>query len=141
MKTTVLLFLTLFLAKECEVKSQDLNLVQIEYVAYSRGFYQKTEIKNKTFRTFRDSNSIENPAFQPISKKVWKNIILELKKLNLAEIPKLKAPTKDRFHDGAAIAKLTITYKGKTYQTPDFDHGVPPVEIQKFVETINSLIK
>ena len=59
----------------------------------------------------------------------------------MAEIPKLKSPTKERFHDGAAIAKLTITIKGKSYQTPDFDHGVPPVEIQKFIETINSLIK
>ena len=68
-------------------------------------------------------------------------MVLEFKKLDLPEIQHLKAPSKQRFHDGAAIAKVTITYKGKIYQSPDFDYGVPPVEIQKFVETINSLIK
>ena len=141
MKTTVLLFLTLFLAKDCETKSQDVDSVQIEYVAYSRGFYQKMEIKNKAFRLFRDSNSIENPSFQPISNSAWKQIVLEFNKLNLGEIQHLKSPTKQRLHDGAAIAKVTITYKGKIYQSPDFDYGVPPVEIQKFVETINSIIK
>ena len=141
MKATLLIFLTLFLAKECETKSQDIDSVRVEYVAYSRGFYQKMEIKNKTFRLFRDSNSIENPSFQPISNSVWKQMVLEFKKLDLPEIQHLKAPTKQRFHDGAAIAKVTITYKGKIYQSTDFDYGVPPVEIQKFVETINSLIK
>jgi hypothetical protein len=141
MKTMLLIFLTLFLAKECETKSQDIDSVRVEYVAYSRGFYQKMEIKNKKFRLFRDSNSIENPSFQPISNLVWKQMVLEFKKLDLPEIQHLKAPSKQRFHDGAAIAKVTITYKGKIYQSPDFDYGVPPVEIQKFVETINSLIK
>ena len=77
MKATLLIFLTLFLAKECETKSQDIDSVRVEYVAYSRGFYQKMEIKNKKFRLFRDSNSIENPSFQPISNLVWKQMVLE----------------------------------------------------------------
>jgi transcription-repair coupling factor (superfamily II helicase) len=31
---------------------------------------------------------------------------------------------------------LKVTYKGKTYETTDFDHGFPPKEIQQFVAKI-----
>jgi hypothetical protein len=49
-------------------------------------------------------------------------------------------PSEKRFHDGAAIANLKVTYKGKTYETTDF-HGFPPKEIQQFVAKINLLQK
>ena len=56
-------------------------------------------------------------------------------------LPNLKAPTEKRFYDGAAIAGLKITFKGKTFETTNFDHGFPPMEIQKVAETVNSLFK
>jgi hypothetical protein len=34
---------------------------------------------------------------------------------------------------------LKVTYKGKTYETTDFDHGFPK-EIQQFVAKINSFV-
>jgi hypothetical protein len=141
MKAITIVFFILFLVKDCEIKSQEIDAVKIEYSAYSREYYQKTEIENKKFRVFRDSNSLEDPNFQPIPKALWKEMVLEFKKLNLDAISNMEAPTKKRFHDGAAIAKLSIFYKGKAYQTVDFDRGFPPKEISKFVEKINALIK
>ena len=59
----------------------------------------------------------------------------------MEEIPNLKAPTEKRFHDGAAMANLKITYKGKTYESQTFDNGFPPEKIKNLVNTILSFSK
>ena len=62
---------------------------------------------------------------------------MELFKLvKLDSLATFKDPTQKRFYDGAAIANLKVSYKEKEYQTLDFDHGVPPVEIEKIVNKI-----
>jgi hypothetical protein len=75
----------------------------------------------------------EEAVTNKISGAQWARIISEFKKINLETIPKLKAPTEKRFHDGAAIANLRITQNGKTYETNGFDNGFPPTEIEKLV--------
>jgi hypothetical protein len=52
-----------------------------------------------------------------------------------------KDPTQKRFYDGAAMADVKIKHKDKEYQTVTFDHGFPPVEIEKLVNKITSLSK
>jgi len=64
-----------------------------------------------------------------------------LNKIDLGILPNLKAPTNERSYDGAAFAELKITLKGKTFETKSFDHGNPPMEIQKVVEIVNALFK
>jgi hypothetical protein len=61
--------------------------------------------------------------------------------IELDSLPTLKAPTEKRFHDGAAIANLDVSYKDKKYKTTSFDHGYPPEAIKKLVTKINSFAK
>ena len=69
-----------------------------------------------------------------------KNELVEaFRELNLEEIPDLKPPTEKRFYDGAAMADLKIIYKDKTYQSQTFDHGNPPVEIERIVNKLVAL--
>jgi hypothetical protein len=68
-------------------------------------------------------------------------LLSEFNKVDLENLPNLKPPTQKRLYDGAAIAELKITFKGKTFETKSFDHGNPPMEIQKVVEIVNSLFK
>ena len=56
--------------------------------------------------------------------------------VKLDSLATFKDPTQKRFYDGAAIANLKVTYKEKEYQSLDFDHGAPPVEIEKIVTKI-----
>jgi hypothetical protein len=65
----------------------------------------------------------------------------KINKLDLENLTNLKAPTEKRFYDGAAIANLKIIYNGKIYQSSDFDHGFPPMQIKRVVEMINLLFK
>ena len=120
---------------------QNYETLAIEYVANTRGFYQKLVVQNHTVSATSDRNGQETPAIQKVSDDDWNFLISELNKVVLDEVPNLKAPTEQRFYDGAAIASLKITLDGKTYETKDFDDGFPPAEIQKVVEIVNLLFK
>lgn len=115
--------------------------IEIQYEANTRGFYQKLIVQNHTISSTNDRNRVKVPIVQKISDADWNALISEYNKVDLEGLPNLKAPTEKRFYDGAAIANLKIIYKGKTYQTSDFDHGFPPMQIKRVVEIVNLLFK
>jgi hypothetical protein len=139
MKILSLLFLTLFLGKSCQSQNLDMETAKIEYTANSRGLYNKTVIENKTVSATKTRDG--KPVSNSLTDAQWSTLISEFQKVNLEEIPSLKAPTQKRFHDGAAMANLKITYKGKTYESQTFDNGYPPDKIKNLVNTILSFSK
>jgi hypothetical protein len=142
MKILSLLFLTIFLGNGCDgVKAQEIETAVIEYTANTRGFYQKITVKNQMLTVSKDRDGKDKPAPKKLSDADWKELVACFTTVKLDSLSKLKAPSEKRFHDGAAIAKLKITIKEKSYETTSFDHGFPPKEIKKFVNTISSLAK
>jgi hypothetical protein len=147
MRIVSLLWVFLFALASCNsqkntvgstIKMKD---IEIQYEANTRGFYQKLVLKNAAISSTKDRNGIEIPIVQPVSDADWNAIKDEINKVDLENLPNLKAPTEKRFYDGAAIANLKIIYKGETYQTTDFDHGFPPMQIKRVVEMVNLLFK
>lgn len=132
MKIVALLILTIVLGTACSSqKNTTFETVSMEYSAHSRGMFQNVLIeKNRFWVTFSRN---EKPVEKQLSAAQWKLIASEFEKLNLKEIPNLKAPTQKRLYDGAAIANLKITAVGNTYETQGFDHGYPPAAIEKIV--------
>ena len=142
MKILSLLFLTIFLGKGCEAQNkQDIETAVIEYVANTRGSYQKITVKNQMVTVSKDRSGNDKSVPTKISDADWKELVEYFKTVKLDSLAKLKAPTEKRFYDGAAIANLKITYKDKDYETTGFDHGFPPKEIKKFVNKITSFAK
>lgn len=142
MKILSILFLTIFLGKGCEAqKKQDIETAVIEYVANTRGSYQKITVKNQMVTVSKDRSGNDKSVPTKISDADWKELVEYFKTVKLDSLAKLKAPTEKRFYDGAAIANLKVTYKDKDYETTGFDHGFPPKEIKKFVNKITSLAK
>ena len=148
MKTLTFLALLLFVCSGCDsrkstfdAEKQNYETLVIQYKANTRGFYQKLVIQNQTISSTDDRNGVKKPIVQKISDDDWNALIFEFNKVDLEGLPNLKAPTEKRFYDGAAIAGLKITFKGKTFETTNFDHGFPPIEIQKVVEIVNALFK
>jgi hypothetical protein len=142
MKILSILFLTIFLGKGCEAQNkQNIETAVIEYVANTRGFYQKITVQNQMLTVSKDRSENDKPVPTKIANADWKELVECFKTVELDSLTKLKAPTEKRFYDGAAIANLKITYKDKVYETTAFDHGFPPKEIKKFVNKITSLAK
>ncbi len=140
MKILSLIFITIFISKGCDAEQQqDIESALIEYTATTRGFYQQIVVQNQQYTVTKDRNGNEKLDKKSISKAEWKKIVEAFQEVDLYELPKLKSPTEKRFYDGAAIANIKIVYKGKTYETNGFDHGNPPLEIEKLVNKITLL--
>ena len=142
MKLFTMIFLSIFLSKSCEGQTKnDLKTAVLEYTANTRGFYQKITIQDQMVSISKDRSGNEKPVATKISEKDWKELVGYFETIELESLATLKAPTEKRFHDGAAIANLKVTYKDKTYQTEAFDHGYPPEAIKKLITKINSFAK
>jgi len=124
--------------KETTSNVKQYNLPKIEYVANTRGFYEKITIENQAVWVTNDRNDKTNGVETQIPDDVNKELSSYLSSVNLEKLATYKDPTQKRFYDGAAIANLKITVDGKEYQTMDFDHGFPPVEIENLVNKIVS---
>lgn len=110
----------------------------IEYEAYSRGFYEKITIENQTVSVINQRDVKKGSEPIQISDDINKELNSYLNSVKLDQLATYKDPTQKRFYDGAAIANLKITVDGVEYKTIDFDHGNPPVEIEKLVNKIVS---
>ena len=148
MKVVTFLAVLLFVCSACdssksalEPENQNYETLVIQYEANTRGFYHKLVVQNHTISSTNDRKGIKIPIIQKISDSDWNVLLSEFNKVNLENLPNLKPPTQKRLYDGAAIAELKITLKRKTFATTSFDHGNPPLEIQKVVEIVNSLFK
>jgi hypothetical protein len=142
MKTVLALVATVILGSTCSNKKQsDLDNTVIEYTANTRGFYQKIILANHKLSVSNERNGTEKPTGTAIADADWKELVMAFQTIELNDLATLKAPTKKRFHDGAAIANLKIVHQEKTYQSTSFDHGTPPKEIEKLVNKINALVE
>ena len=74
-----------------------------------------------------------------ISDVDWNEMVTLIKAVDLAKVKGFKWPTEKRFYDGAAHANITFISGGVEYPASGFDHGFPPVEIEKLVNKILKL--
>jgi hypothetical protein len=142
MKVFTLFVLTIFMAKGCSQEAKnDIANVKIVYTANTRGFYQKITIQNQEISVSRERDSADKGVTTKISEADWKKMVAYFEKIELDSLSSYKDPTQKRVYDGAAIAELKVNYQEKEYKTKNFDHGYPPIEIEKFVNKLVSLVK
>ncbi|TDW50048.1 hypothetical protein EV144_102480 [Flavobacterium sp. 270] len=140
MRILSFLLLIIFIGTGCSSqKKVDMTSTQIEYSAVSRGLYKKIVVHNQSVSVTKNRN--QEAVESKIDSAKWNEIVAAFSKVNLDNIPTLKAPTEKRFFDGAAIGSLKITANGKTYETPGFDNGYPPKEIEKLVNLLVDFTK
>lgn len=132
------IILSFFLAEHscCNSSKIDQEALSFEYNATSRGIFQKITI-DKNYITSISARG-EKAKEIPCPKKTWNALLDQLDSLDLNSIENLKAPSDKRLFDGAAHANLSISYEGKTYKSPSFDHGNPPKAIAALVKVIRS---
>jgi hypothetical protein len=142
MKVFSLLLFTIFITKGCSQEAKnDIATAKIVYTANTRGFYQKITVQNQEISVSSDRDSKDKGVTSKISDSDWKEVVGHFEKIALDSLSSYKDPTQKRVYDGASIAKMIINYQEKEYQTKNFDHGYPPIAIEKFVNKLVSLVK
>ncbi|MQP23924.1 hypothetical protein GFJ94_02460 [Flavobacterium sp. LMO8] len=111
----------------------------IKYEANARGLALAVKVENQVVSISRVRNFKDYEEKIKISDSDWKEIVILTKAVDLAKVKDLKWPTEKRYYDGAAHANITFISDGVEYPANGFDHGFPPVEIEKLVNKILKL--
>lgn len=133
----LLLQLTLIL-NNCSEKTDVINS-KIEYEIFTRGTYKKLTIENQ--KLFFSKNREEKGDEVEVSKEDWKLLFDFFETINLENLNQLKAPSNNRAGDRSFHANFKVEKNGKTYQSNQFDHGNPPLEIKKFIDKLSVFLK
>ena len=118
---------------------QNKSIPVINYEANARNFFLNIKVENQVLFVSRSREAKDYQEKTTISEADWKEIVMLTKAVDLAKVKDLKWPTEKRFYDGAAHANVTFISNGVEYPANGFDHGFPPVEIEKLVNKILKL--
>lgn len=141
----VLLGMILLFFVGCKPTKTDVNNHQnkdipvIKYEANARNLFLNIKVENQMLFVSRSRDAKDYQEKISISEADWKEIVMLTKGVDLAKVKDLKWPTEKRFYDGAAHANITFISNGVEYPANGFDHGFPPVEIEKLVNKILKL--
>lgn len=141
----VLLGMILLFFVGCKPTKTDVNNHQnneipvIKYEANARNFFLNIKVENQMLFVSRTRDAKDYQEKITISEADWKEIVMLTKAVDLAKVKDLKWPTEKRFYDGAAHANVTFVSNEVEYTANGFDHGFPPVEIEKLVNKILKL--
>jgi hypothetical protein len=161
MKTIAMVFLSLFLAKNCKEKQQVIEqqtatqnvatnqttLVKdnpkqqattLEYEALSRGYFCKIIFANNKLTVYKDRDNLEKGEAKELSKADQSEINAFINSYKPENLKTLKGVNESRMYDGAAHANFSLIQNGETYQTEGFDAGDPPKPIEKVVQIMVS---
>lgn len=111
----------------------------IKYEANARGLALAVKVENQILYVSRVRDFKDYEEKIKISDADWKEIVTLTKAVDLSKVKDLKWPTEKRFYDGAAHANIIFISGGVEYPANGFDHGYPPVEIEKLVNKILKL--
>jgi hypothetical protein len=141
----VLLGMILLFFVGCKPTKSDINNHQnndipvIQYEANARNLFLNIKVEHQVLFVSRERDAKDYQEKITISDGDWKEIVMLTKAVDLAKVKDLKWPTEKRFYDGAAHANVTFISNEVEYMANGFDHGYPPVEIEKLVNKILKL--
>jgi hypothetical protein len=141
----VLLGMILLFFVGCKPTKSDMNNHQnndipvIKYEANARNLFLNIKVEHQVLFVSRERDAKDYQEKITISDADWKEIVMLTKAVDLAKVKDLKWPTEKRFYDGAAHANVTFISNEVEYTANGFDHGYPPVEIEKLVNKIVKL--
>ena len=141
----VLLGMILLFFVGCKPTKSDMNNHQnndipvIKYEANARNLFLNIKVEHQVLFVSRERDAKDYQEKITIPDADWKEIVMLTKAVDLAKVKDLKWPTEKRFYDGAAHANVTFISNEVEYTAKGFDHGFPPVEIEKLVHKILKL--
>ena len=154
MKFYILIVLTLCITTDCKSNtglpesieqsvdiSKDHQLQEttmISYTTTTRGYYERIWIEGDSLFVTLDRNE-EKVSSMPLSEEDLQELQTIIADLPLNRISEIEAPTNKRHGDAARMANLDITIDSKTYESQTFDHGHPPLELERLVNKVLSL--
>ncbi len=139
MKHLLIFLLVLATSQECSQLEQDTKVIRsVTYNAMTRGSSFKCIINEKKITVISKGSDLKNGE-REISKQQWEDLGRVINRIQLENIGKLNAPSKESSIDAALIASVVITIDDKVFESNTFDHGNPPKELKPLTNKILAL--
>lgn len=135
MKAFFIFVFSIALLTNCSAQNHNDSL-SINYNAATRG--SSILIIVATSKVIYTSNT-ENKEIA-LSEIQWNKIKELTSKIELETISNLEAPSNKRYTDRALIGSLTITKDDEIYESSTFDHGNPPIELKKLIDSLFEIV-
>lgn len=120
---------------------QQTEVPTIYYEANARNYTLSCKVENQKLYVSRERDFKDYSDKMEISDVDWAQITVLAKAVNLDKVKDMKWPTEMRYYDGAPHANIIFESKGVKYPANGFDHGHPPVEVEKLVNIILKLVE
>ena len=139
MKNLLIFLLVLATSQECSQLEQDKKVIRsVTYNAMTRGSSFKCIINDKKITVISKGSDLKNGE-REISRQQWEDLGKVINRIQLENIGKLNAPSKESSIDAALIASVVITIDDKVFESSTFDHGNPPKELKPLTNKILAL--
>lgn len=135
MKFFSILIFSLVSLSNCD--SQTLEDLTLNYSAATRGSSITLNATSSEIQ-YSDLNGDKKIT---LSKSEWNEIKELVSEIDVDAIENLKAPSEGSHTDRALVATLSITIGDETYESVNFDHGNPPVELKKLIDGLFETVK
>jgi hypothetical protein len=135
MKFFSILIFSLITLSNCN--SQSLENLTLNYNAATRGSSVNLDANSSEIQY----SDIEGDKKITLSKMQWKEIEKLVSKIDLDGIQNLTAPSEGSHTDRALIATLSIMIGDETYESVNFDHGNPPIELKELIEKLFEVVQ
>ena len=137
-----MIFFAVFIANStCSSKYQKQDMVfKVVYKAHTRGSNLEYTIDNRSIKAITNGYDGKNGEANLLADDK-KKIQALIDTLALENINSLTPPSQNSALDRALIAQIQVTINGKRYESMNFDHGNPPVELKPLIDKILALIE
>ena len=135
MKLLSIFIFSLLTFTNCD--SQSLEDLTLNYNAVTRG----SSVTLNTNSSEIQYSDMERNKKITLSKKQWNEIKELVSKIDVNSIQNLKVPSEGSHTDRALVATLSIKIGDKTYESVNFDHGNPPIELKQLVDKLFKIVQ
>lgn len=129
--------LVLLITVSCVAQKTSQEVEEVVFSAQTRGSSENITVVN--YNVYHKTQKDSKTHF--INKDNREALEAEIKKIKLATISDLKAPSNKRSFDGAMHARVTIKIGDKTYVSSDFDDNNPPAELKPLVDLLRGFVQ
>ena len=112
------------------------DLLEVSIRGTKQGWYKEVMIDQ--YNTLIQTNSLLMSEETP--EGLWAEILRLTEGFAPEKLSSFTAPHQELQSDNRFIAKLTLITVDSTFNSVEFDEGIPPVEIQELVELVLSRI-
>lgn len=123
-----------------ENQKNSIELMEVSFEKIGMSGSENLVINSKEkMRTESNRSGLGEGVKSDINPKDWNELVAIVQNLNIEEFQNMKAPSQERFHDGARATTIIIKTADSEIRSQTYDEGKPPASVKILNDYLESL--